>query len=162
MSQTKETIETLAVRIEAIKEADKERDLRYQQRFEAQEKAIGKYEDATKEWKLNANEFRGQLTDQAGTFVRNDKFEASANALRERIDAEVRAIDNRMSEIMKRLDLGAGQTEGSASTWKLIAALLGTLLVLTGIYSFVVGFKSTPQPVIGVDPPVRVAPVTQP
>lgn len=64
------------------KQLFEERDKRYQERFESQSEAINKAE-AAQDRRLDAvNEFRGQLSDQANTFVPREVYEAAMIATR--------------------------------------------------------------------------------
>lgn len=89
-------------------------DKRYQQRFEAQTKAIDaallaakeavtKAETATEKRFESVNEFRQTLSDQAGTFVSRIEF----NSLKE------------------RMDRGEGKSSGLSAAWGYLIGLAG-------------------------------------
>lgn len=105
-----------------------ERDLRYQQRFEAQtsaihaallaaEKAVTKAETANERRFESVNEFRETLSDQAATFISRVEFEALRSAYAERI-----------RELAERLDKTEGRSSGLTSGWGyLIGAVVAYL-----------------------------------
>ena len=112
-----------------------DRDIRYQQRFDAQTKAIDAALQAAKEAVIKAeiatekrfeavNEFRGTLTDQAATFVSRAEF----NAVRQ-------AYDDRIAALTTRLDKDEGKSAGLSSGWGYIVAVIGILGVLIAIYT---------------------------
>ncbi len=78
-----------------------ERDKRYQQRFDAQEKALGaallnaatavdKAETTNTAWRQNQNEWRGALSDRDRLFIPRQEFDAKVEALDERISSITR------------------------------------------------------------------------
>jgi len=89
--------ETVETKFQANDKLDLERDKRYEQgrnsdaqavsaAFAASEKAILKAEQTGKENDAKNNEFRGQLTDQAATFMTRVEAEAQFRLLGQRLD----------------------------------------------------------------------------
>lgn len=108
-----------------------ERDLRYEQRFAAQERAVAAALESAKEAVLKAeraaerrfesmNEFRGVLTDQASTFVTRAESEQLHHSLQDKVDL-----------VISRLDRLEGRTSGISAGWVLIGqavSLLGAVI----------------------------------
>lgn len=100
------------------------------QRFDAQEKAVAAALSAAKEAVAKAetaaekrfeavNEFRGQLTDQAATFVTRAEYEATRRGDVARVD-----------ELKGRVDTSGGRAGGLSAGW---AALLGAVGLVVGL-----------------------------
>ena len=111
-----------------------ERNIAINQRFEAQEKqnalaltaakeAVAKAETAAEKRFDSVNEFRGQLKDQAATFMP-----------RAEVEIRLKPIDTKLVEIDQRLTQIVSRAEGSAQLWQGITVALG--LVLTSILVF--------------------------
>ena len=110
-----------------------EMDLRYQQRFDAQntaldaarlaakegvttaltaaEKAVNKAEIAAEKRFESVNEFRAQLTDQAATFLQRNEYETAHQSVVEKI-----------ADLSARLDRTEGAKTGLDSGWKILIA----------------------------------------
>jgi len=84
-----------------------ERDARYMQMFKSAEEAVTKAETALKEYKIQANEFRGTLTDQAKTFMPRDEAENRFNQQAERV---------RNLELAERSDEGGRSASASSKS----------------------------------------------
>jgi hypothetical protein len=98
-------------------------DLRNEQRFIAQEKAVVKAEVATEKRFDGVNEFRAQLSDQAATFMPRKESEARHSSLVEKYDA-----------LQARVDRSEGRSGGLNSGWGYLVAAAGLILVLVTIY----------------------------
>lgn len=121
-----------------------EHDRRYEQRFIAQQEAIQaallaqkeavnaalvaadraviKAETASEKRFQGVNEFLGQLSDQAQTFLPRQEAGARFDAITEKIDG--------ISKVLATLD---GRDKGVTSSWAFATALIGMLLGLAGI-----------------------------
>lgn len=67
-------------------------------------------------------------------------------------------LSSKVDRLLAGADRGGGKSEGTASTWQIIALALAMLVAVLTIYAFLV--PKAPQSVIGVEPPpVRTAPV---
>ena len=110
-----------------------ERDLRYQQRFEANSSAIAaallaakeavtKAEAATEKRFEAMNEFRGALTDQAQLF-----------ASRIQVDALRDQLLQALSALSARVDLMEGSKKGGKEAWGFGAGIIGALVGIGGI-----------------------------
>lgn len=125
--------ELLESEICAIRKTISESDRRYEQRFDAQEKAtmvaigsakeaVNKAETANERRFDAVNEFRGQLNDQANTFLPRSEYSARHETL-----------ENRVSEITDRLNRSEGQSKGSEITMGRIYAAIAAVGVILGI-----------------------------
>jgi len=79
----------------------------------AAEKAVDKAEDAAAKRFEAVNEFRGQLADQAASFM--PRLEANA-----RVDA----LENQIGELKERLDKSQGRSVGLDKAWGYIVAAI--------------------------------------
>jgi Flp pilus assembly protein TadB len=123
------TIDTLRQHVTALLA---EKDLRDQQRFEAQssaiaaallaaEKAVTKAEAANERRFEGVNEFRQTLSDQAATFISRVEF-----------DAQRKAYEDRVRELAARVDKTEGRTGGATALYGyLIAAAAIVVAVIS-------------------------------
>jgi len=123
------TVDTVYAHLRAVSD---ERDLRYGQRFVAQEKAVeaaltsakeavDKAETAATRRFESVNEFRAQLADQAATFM-------------PRLEAE-----QRMSQLSEKIDdLKGTRSEGIAASW---GYLVGAVGIATAIIAIVLALR---------------------
>ena len=121
-----------------------EKDLRDQQRFEAQERglaaalsaadrATAKAEVAAEKRFEAVNEFRGQLADQAATLMPRTEAEQRFSALTEKIDEQRKTID----ALREMAVAVGGRSAGmSAGYGYLIAAVGAISAVVAIIYAF--------------------------
>lgn len=103
-----------------------ERDVRFQQRFDATERAIQRADEATEKRFASVNEFRSTLADQAREFLPRAEFSQARDA----------NLD-RFTRIESRLDNLAGQTAGKVQSWGILIgamALLGTLFTVVNFF----------------------------
>lgn len=98
----------------------------------AADKAVTKAEIATEKRFENVNEFRGQLADQAASFVDRRELQALQTAINLRLDGVVKDI----GAIAKRIDTSEGRSKGiSSSLGALVAAISVVVIVVNlGIY----------------------------
>lgn len=80
-----------------LRELIEEHDKRYQERFDAQEKAVLKAEGANEKRFESVNEFRAQLSDEQSTFLTRSEYETKHSALIEKIE---HAADKSLSTIL--------------------------------------------------------------
>ncbi len=124
------TVDTLRAHISDMMGAH---DRRYEQRFEAQEKAVNsalraaqdavtKAELATEKRFESVNEFRAQLSDQSRTLMPRNEYEAQHHALVERIDL----LDKRVTET-------TGRSQGLSQAWGYVAAGIGLFIAAATI-----------------------------
>jgi hypothetical protein len=114
-----------------------ERDVRYGQRFEAQQKALDaalasqkeatanalaaadravtKAEDASNKRFDSVNEFRQTLTDQANSFVSKDAY---------------KAMEDKVSALTSRLDNIRSSAEGAGKLWAMIVGVVFLVLAV--------------------------------
>lgn len=91
------------------------------------EKAVTKAETASEKRLESVNEFRGQLADQATTFVRRDE-----------VDLRITALTERLNETNGRLSTIEGNTTGAAASRLTMQGLVGTLLAFAAVATAVV------------------------
>lgn len=146
--------ELLEAEICAIRKTIKESDRRYEQRFDAQEKAtmvaitsakeaVTKAETSTERRFESVNEFRAALSDQSASLVSRNEVEQLAKSLTEKIDE----LGKQLVELRSRLDVGnpvvstiqqqlaanQGMLQGSAVTMSKIYAAIGAVGAILGI-----------------------------
>lgn len=154
------TVETLRQHVTELIAAQNrllaEMDLRYQQRYDAQIKAlnaallaaekavatallsakeaVNKAETAAERRFASVNEFRAQLGDQAATLMPRVEAEQRIASVAEKIGA----TDVRMGELTRRVDLREGRSGGHAEFTRNLVVVLGLVLtaitVLVGIW----------------------------
>jgi alpha-D-ribose 1-methylphosphonate 5-triphosphate synthase subunit PhnH len=141
---------TLQEHLKAMRDRDaqtrleNERDLRYQQRWEAQnkavetamiaaekavqaallfaERAVGKAEIATEKRFESVNEFRAQLADQSSTLLTRTEYLAGHKALEEKITG-----------VKENQSASTGASQAVANGWKYVLAAGMFLLGLAGV-----------------------------
>ena len=143
---------TLQEHLKALRDADMaatarldvERDLRYQERSEAQDKAVavalvaaekavqaallsaeravGKAEIATEKRFESVNEFRAQLADQSATLLTRTEYLAGHEALEEKITG-----------VKENQSASTGASQAVANGWKYVLAAGMFLLGLAGV-----------------------------
>ena len=135
-------------------EANRQSDLRYFERviaesnasvrsaLDAAEKAVGKAEVAQQLHNAMANEFRGQLSDQAATFMPRSEFESQHTALLRVVadlkDAMIERIDSKTGTNEKAIVALQEAAAGSAGKSLGVSSAMATLLlILAGIGSVV-------------------------
>lgn len=117
--QSKWTLESLKEHFEArLNEWDK----RLDQRFESQEKAIHTANTANEKRLDSVNEFRGQLKDQSGDFMRKVQADERFTA----IEARMKIMEDAALKIV-------GKGTGSQQLWVIILAVVGLVAGLIGI-----------------------------
>ena len=125
--------ENLENEIDAIRSQIGESDRRYEQRFDAQEKAttvaitsakeaVIKAETATEKRFESVNEFRAALGDQASKLLGRGEFSVAQKSLIEKIES-----------LEKRLNLREGATEGADKTLAYIISAISVLFGIIGI-----------------------------
>lgn len=112
------SVDTLSAHLEAMM---READRRYEQRFDAQEKAVAKAETAAEKRLDSVNEFRAQLSDQAQTFMPRNEAAILIRALDDKFDVLAGRVDRSESH-------GQGRDEGIAKSQAAMYAALGALL----------------------------------
>jgi hypothetical protein len=100
-----------------------ERDIRYEQRFAAQERAVEKSETAQRDYNAKSNEFRAALDDSNKDKIGRQEFDARLNAVNEKIDG--------LTESRSKSE---GRSGGSAATIALIFSSLSALATIVGLF----------------------------
>lgn len=101
-----------------------EREKRFQERFEAQERALDKAETASEKRFDAVNEFRAQLKDYQTTL-----------ATKAEMDAEFRAQTMKIDAMEKRLNLTEGKAGGLNQGWLILVAAIGAVGVFFGLWN---------------------------
>jgi hypothetical protein len=134
-----------------LRELIDERDRRYEQRFEGQEKAVAaalaaqekavaaalsaadravsKAELAAEKRFEAVNEFRGQLADQAGRLLPRSEADVALGGVREKIDG----LTGRVEALGTRLERGEGQRSGLKDGWGYLVGAAGFVATLIAI-----------------------------
>jgi hypothetical protein len=106
------------------------------------EKAVDKALDANEKRFEGVNEFRGQLTDQAATFVRRDEIDIRITALGDKLDAETKRNADLIAALTTRLDTSQGtevgkrsQTEAGRDSTRFYIGIAAALLLGLQIYN---------------------------
>ena len=114
------TFPTMLVYIEALLT---ELDLRYKQRFEAQENALQKAEAAQDAKNTTLNELRGVVTDQQGAFARSAV-----------VDLQIKAIESRVSSIELDIRGLKERGEGKHTMIGYVTGAIGLAIALAAIW----------------------------
>lgn len=99
-----------------------EKDLRDEQRFIAQNKALDSALSTSNDRLAGMNEFRASLKDQALTFM-----------TRSESDQLVKSNLDKFSQIEKRLDSLDGQKQGASNLWGYIVGAIGLIIGIIGL-----------------------------
>jgi hypothetical protein len=100
-----------------------ERDLRYQQRFESQEKALEEAKRASEKRLDGMNEFRGSLTDAQKTYITR----VEAMSVITRNEADIKAVTD-------RVNMQQGHSTGLKDGWGWIIGVLGLAMAAVSLY----------------------------
>lgn len=124
-----------------LRELLDERDIRYQQRFDAQQvaikdafaaakEAVGKAETSSDARFAAVNEFRQTLADQTASFLTRAEYRAEHSALERRVGD---LIDS-LSKTNSRLDLISGRSSGMNAGWTMLVGAVGLISTLIAIF----------------------------
>lgn len=102
-----------------------EMNIRFEQRFEAQEKAVAKAETAAEKRFDSVNEFRAQLTDQANTFMPRREAE-QAN----------QTVSGKVDDLERRMDRNDGKSSGFGQGWAILIGAVTLIVGLIAIFAF--------------------------
>ena len=116
MPRTSWTIETLKEYFEAL---IRDRDERYRERFDAQERAITKSELASDRRFDGVNEFRESLSDQQRQFLPRPEYE------RAHVD-----VVERVNQLSSRMDKLEGVKTGGGNVWGWVAGAIGVIVAI--------------------------------
>ena len=131
----------LEVSLDAFKELMAERDRRYMQRAESQdkavasaletsEKAIVKAEAATEKRFDSVNEFRGTLSDQANRLMPRAEYDVQHRALEQKVELNEGRIGDIQKDISRILARGSGIKEA----WGFLTIGAGLVIAALAIY----------------------------
>jgi hypothetical protein len=102
------------------------------------EKAVTKAEAAAEKRFESINEFRGQLSDQAATFLARSEADARFEAMAEKIESNGKLSAERIADINRRLDLNQGKSSGIGATWGVLlggASFIGTVIAIVLVFT---------------------------
>lgn len=114
-------------------------ELAVEKRFEAVDRAVNKSEQALEARFEAVNEFRGQLHDQARTFMPRAEAEQRMATNSEKIDLLSRQFAEAMQQVTSRLDLAAGRETGISAGWGFLVGGVGLLGAIIAIMSALYG-----------------------
>lgn len=137
-AQTRGLDERYATQTKALDAAFTAADKAVQAALEAAEKAVSKAENATASRFEQVNEFRGQLADQATTFMPRAEAQVATSALSEKVDQHNLRTDERFTDITARLDTTAGQEKGGTDSNARVIAIVGAIAGLVGVATAIV------------------------
>ena len=106
--------------------------------FAAQQAAVSKAEIATEKRFESVNEFRAQLTDQAGRFVTRNETDSVISAVRSEMQSAADRNAERIQEIANRMNRSEGKGAGLNAGW---IYLLGALAAIGTLVSLFVAFR---------------------
>jgi hypothetical protein len=142
------TVDTLRAHILALLA---ERDLRYEQRFDAQERAgelaLAAQAEATKvqeitaqRWRDQANEWREAMNDRERMFMPRHEAERIVNTNTERIgtmaatiSARIDVVADQIDKLEKRQDLREGRSAGLNAGWTYLGGAIAVAAAAVGI-----------------------------
>ncbi len=141
----------LTAQLDGLRELMDERDKRYQERSEAQlkamqtafaasEKAVDKAEAAQANYNVRSNEFRAQLDDQAKRLMpraESEKEHETTREMIERLRVELRAVEERsrsdISNLRESRSAVRGAEKQGAAAWATALAILSLLIAVASI-----------------------------
>ena len=103
----------------------------------AAEKAVDKANDASEKRFESVNEFRAQLTDQASTFVRREEVDVRLTTMSERYNE----LGIRLTKIEENSVGRAEQKTEGRNVGNYVATIIGAVLGVIGVVSFLLSFK---------------------
>lgn len=122
-----------------------ERDRRYAERFDAQEKAVAvaignadkfvdRAEQNAQKWRENANEWRGAMNDREIKLMPRAEVESVLAAINRTSEARAASNSEKIATLEKRLERSEGKASGYSAGFGYILAAIG---LATGIISIV-------------------------
>lgn len=111
-----------------------ESDRRYEQRFEAQEKAVtaalasaalavDRAEVNAERWRNNANEWRAAMTDREKNFMSRDQA-----------DSQFDALEKQITDLKRSRDASEGRMGGISAGWGYLVGAIGLAAALVAIF----------------------------
>lgn len=148
------TTDTLHVHIQSLfNERDKywlmllaERDVRYGQRFDAQQNAIAKAEESNEKRFQNTNEWRQTINDRDIKFLPKAEYDRAHNELEKRLSMASEANAKEIKDIQVRLHRSEGHGGGLNQGW---IYLLGGLMLLFTLITTVITIISFISRLVG-------------
>jgi len=131
--------ERYVTQVEGVDKAFKAADTAVQAALRSAEKATEKAENASEKRFEAVNEFRGQLADQANTFLPRAEGNVRFNSLAEKTDQNLARITELELRLSARLDLDAGKSVGINATVVYVLAGLGALGTIVAIIIAIIG-----------------------
>ena len=116
------TVETIPLK-EHFESLLREMEKRYEQRFDAQEKAVLKAEVATEKRLEGVNEFRKTLSDQQSTFVSKEVS-----------DARFKSLENLVAVLTAQQQQNSGRGAGRNDVWLVIVAIASPVIAIAAIF----------------------------
>src|SRR5688572_28189778 len=114
-----------------------ESDLRYSQRFDAQQKAIDKSDAAAEKRFQSVNEFRASLSDQNKTFMPRSEAEARAHSNADKIDVLASRMDKLETRLASKEEIKDDKMAAVARIVQIVVGLLTIFAIVIGVAFFI-------------------------
>jgi len=114
-------------------------DLRYSERFQAQEKAILKAESASEKRFDGVNEFRGALSDMVGKLMPRAESEQRYMALSVESEQRYVTLSEKLDLLRQRIDKHEATGGGLRMGWGYLAGSIATLVGVFTLLTLVAG-----------------------
>jgi hypothetical protein len=98
--------------------------------FRSAEKALDKAEAAAEKRFESINEFRGQLSDQARSFLPRGEYEVNHAALHEKLDTGLRDLSKRIDMLSEAKATVEGKAVGHTELWAWIVGAIGVVILI--------------------------------
>lgn len=122
---------TVESALEYMKALFREKDLRDQQRFEAQTEGVAKALAELKAHLAAMNEFRGQMKDQSASFLTKDAFDAFAKM----IDAQTKSLQEQIHRLNDAMLTNTSKRQGAVSVYTVVTAIVALIATALGIWA---------------------------
>lgn len=113
--------DALAAALQAVKEDNEKTAVAFEKRFDS------------------VNEFRGQLSDQANTFLPRPEYDANHKALEDKIDNKYQTLLDKEDALTARVAAIENRSSGMKDGWKILAGVIATGI---GIVSLILAFNN--------------------
>ena len=111
----------------------------------AAKEAVAKAESASEKRFESVNEFRGQLRDQAASFITRDEYSIQLKSITDKLDNATASFSSQLDRATQQLSSSIsgltlsraeseGKMSGRAELWALIAGIIGIGIALVALY----------------------------
>ena len=150
--------------IRHVREIIRDKQELYNERFDAQEKAVAKAEASQKDYNARSNEFRAALDDQGKSMITRSEADQRFEQMHELIDSQAKLIgalqmnmsrgegkqavsDPMMTELVQEMRAvriaqaaGAGKSQGSHAMWGYVVGAVSFIIMLITIATALLKF----------------------